>query len=563
MRLGAVNDIVGRHRGMEDEKGMAGANSRLRVTGPVPRQVWQELPAKDPTAHDLADPGWLDYIRRVGGYEDASRLYETAEGRRLLLSRWRADAATPAWESRAASLPHGIQDPLWCASPAIPSVHLHSDSPAQGERTGVAVSSGLDAGRTRLLVTAESTGDQAASGRQRSSYPSTVGIRLGKRRSIYGCEQRLAGRHPPGSVMTNRTTNRSAATSMKVSVVSPAPREVWDRLIATDQHSLPSQTRQWLDAICAVTGLRDASRLYETRDGRLLVLPLIRRGALGVSLVEASLPYGWGPGGIVAEGGRLLPDDIRAVFADLMGRRVQRVTVRPGPATASIWEQATPPAVVRRPHMAQTLDLRGGFAEVWQARFKRDTRTRVRRAERSGVVVQCDDTGRLVPVFQELYRTSVARWARREGKPLIRARWRAARQEPNRKLRTVSAAMGDSCRVYVASVDGRPAAAIVVLFGAAGAMYWRGAMDEELAGTSNANYLLHCTAIKDACNAGCSAYHMGDSAPGSGLALFKSRFGAEELHYASYWVERLPLTPVAEAAQAAVARTLHGWRARS
>jgi Acetyltransferase (GNAT) domain len=361
--------------------------------------------------------------------------------------------------------------------------------------------------------------------------------------------------------MTRGTATRSTAVLVGVSVASPAPREVWDRVIASDPHALPSQTPQWLAAICSVTGMEDASRLYETADGRLLVLPLLRRGVLGVPLVEASLPYGWGPGGIVAEGG-LLAEDVQTVFADLAGRRVPRVTVRPGPLVATTWEKATPPAV-RRPLMAQTLDLRAGFADVWRACFKSDTRTRVRRAERSGVVVQCDDTGRLVPVFQELYRTSVARWARRDGQPLLLARWRAARQEPDSKLRTVSAAMGTSCRVYAASVGGRPAAAIVVLFGPTSAVYWRGAMDKEVAGKSYANYLLHCTAIKDACAAGCSAYHMGDSAPGSDLARFKSRFGAEEFSYASYRVERLPVTPVTDAARGALVRTLRGWRVRS
>jgi hypothetical protein len=362
--------------------------------------------------------------------------------------------------------------------------------------------------------------------------------------------------------MMRRTATRSAAALVEASVISPASREVWDRLIASDPHALPSQTPHWLDAICSVTGMEDASRLYHTADGRQVVLPLVRRTAFGASLVEASLPYGWGPGGIVAEGG-LLAEDVRTVFADLAGRHVPRVTVRPGPAVAATWKKAVDTAVVRRPLMAQTLDVRAGFDEVWRARFKSDTRTRVRRAERSGVVVQCDDTGRLVPVFQELYRTSVARWARRDGQPLVVGRWRAARQEPDRKLRTVAAAMGTSCRVYVALVDGRPAAAIVVLFGAGAAAYWRGAMDEQVAGKSYANYLLHCTAIKDAAASGCSAYHMGDSAPGSDLARFKSRFGAEECHYASYRIERIPLTPVTETTRAAMVRMLRGPRVRS
>jgi hypothetical protein len=367
--------------------------------------------------------------------------------------------------------------------------------------------------------------------------------------------------------MTDGTIAAEAPATAGASVVSPAPRQLWERLVASDPRSVPSQTPRWLDAICSVAGLEDASRLYETADGRRLVLPLVRRRVLGVPLVEASLPYGWGPGGLVAEGGSLLPEDVRTVLVDLAARRVPRVTTRPSPATATIWEQAwrtaAPAAGARRPHMAQSLDLRAGFDEVWRVRFKGDARNRIRRAERMGVVVECDDTGRLVPVFQELYRMSVARWARRDGQPVLLARWRAAHREPDSKLRTVSAAMGTSFRVYLASLDGRPAAAIVVLLGATGTTYWRGAMDEEVAGKAYANYLLHCTAIRDAAAAGCSVYYMGDSAPGSDLARFKSRFGAEESSYASYRVERLPLGPVTEAGRGAVAAALRRGRVRS
>ncbi len=353
---------------------------------------------------------------------------------------------------------------------------------------------------------------------------------------------------------------RSPATC----VHCPAPREAWDRLVASDPRSLPSQTPRWLDAVCAVAGLEDASRLYETADGRLLVLPLVRRRLLGLALAEASLPHGWGPGGLVADGGLVLPEDVRAVFADLRDHRAPRVTLRPSPATGRVWDAAVPATVVRRPHMAQTLDLgAAGFGEVWRTRFKPDTRNRVRRAERAGVLVERDDTGRLVPIFQELYQRSVTRWARRDGQPLAVARWRAARREPGGKLPTVAAALGASCRLYVASVKGRPAAAIVVLLGTASASYWRGAMDEQVTGRTYANYLLHRTAIEDGCAAGYRAYHMGDSAPGSQLALFKSRFGAEECHYASYQLERLPLAAVTDAARGAVGRALRRRRGRS
>lgn len=123
---------------------------------------------------------------------------------------------------------------------------------------------------------------------------------------------------------------------------------------------------------------------------------------------------------------------------------------------------------------------------------------------------------------------------------VVRA-WAAGR-EPRRKLATVATAHGVDCRLYTAWVDGEPAAAIVVLWGGTTAAYWRGAMDERLAGPSYANYLLHRTAIQEAADAGLGAYHMGDSAPDSSLAHFKSRFGARELPYCSYGLERRPLT---------------------
>jgi lipid II:glycine glycyltransferase (peptidoglycan interpeptide bridge formation enzyme) len=280
-----------------------------------------------------------------------------------------------------------------------------------------------------------------------------------------------------------------------------------------------------------------------------------------VSMV-ASLPPGWGPAGLLGEGGVVLPDDVRMVFADLGRQGALRASLRPDPSTAATWDEARPPWAVRQPRSAHSLSLDGGFDEVWRNRFRSDTRNRVRRAERAGVTVEHDDTGRLAPVFHDLYAKSVERWARRDGQPLAFARWRASRREPARKLQTVAAVLGVRCRIYTAFLDARAAAAIVVLFGTATAMYWRGAMDDQSAGRVYASYLLHRTAIEDAAAAGCTAYNMGDSAPGSPLALFKSRFGAVEQRYASYRLERLPITPVTDYARRRAARVLQRRRGR-
>jgi hypothetical protein len=324
-------------------------------------------------------------------------------------------------------------------------------------------------------------------------------------------------------------------------LATPAPTDVWDDVVASAPNALPSQSPTWMRCLCAVDRYRDASRIYHAADGRRLVLPLARRRAPTPALAaRAGLPMGWGPGGLLGELGIVEPEDVRMVVADLTRQPALRIQIRPDPATAAIWEAEMPADVPREPRMSQTVALDGGFDTVWRSAFRKDARNRVRRAERAGVVVERDDTGRLVPVFQELYAKSVDRWARRDGIPLMLARTLAARREPDRKLSTVAALLGPRCRIYAAFLDGRPIAAIVVLLASRTAAYWRGAMDEDVAGRTHANYLLQRTAIQDAAAAGCAVYHMGDSAPGSSLALFKSRFGAAEQHYAVYHLGRGP-----------------------
>ena len=76
-----------------------------------------------------------------------------------------------------------------------------------------------------------------------------------------------------------------------LSVVSPAPREVWRELLESDPNALITQTPDWLDCICDLGDYEDASRLYHGGDGRKLVLPLVRRRGLPRKLtVSASLP---------------------------------------------------------------------------------------------------------------------------------------------------------------------------------------------------------------------------------------------------------------------------------
>ena len=76
------------------------------------------------------------------------------------------------------------------------------------------------------------------------------------------------------------STTRDAATGVgraPPTVVSPAPRSAWRELVAADPQAMPTQSPEWLDALCADGRYVDASRLYRTADGGSALLPLARR----------------------------------------------------------------------------------------------------------------------------------------------------------------------------------------------------------------------------------------------------------------------------------------------
>lgn len=324
-------------------------------------------------------------------------------------------------------------------------------------------------------------------------------------------------------------------------VVSPAPRDLWQRLMIEDHESLPYQSPAWLDSICALGKFEDASRSYQFADGYQYVLPMVRqRHRPAMLAIAESMPYAWGRGGVVSSATPKV-EHLRAIFADLAALGHLRIAVRPNPRHAHIWAEAAPPDVTTVPGLAHILDLSGGFDEVWSKRFKKTTRTRVRRAERLGVVVERDTTGRLVPIFHQLLRCSFDRWARKQNEPRFLTHFRGEARDPLRKFTSIAKHLGDACRIWVAWVDGKPvASAFVLQYGNVNDA--RGAIDREALGSSGANDLIQKLAIEEACRSGCRYYHFGESGPSVSLAHYKERFGAAPYPHTEYFLEKLPLT---------------------
>lgn len=339
-------------------------------------------------------------------------------------------------------------------------------------------------------------------------------------------------------------------------VVTPAPRAVWESVLVEDPDALPTQQPAWTDAICAAGRGTDVSRLYRASNGRRVVLPMVRWRLGGPIGVEASMPTHWGFGGVVADGG-VTASDVRMVLDDLAARRIVRQGIRPNPRHGRLYAELAPARSVTIARRAHVLDLAGGVDVVWKG-FSDSRRRAVRKAERSGIEVECDATGRLLPEFFELYARSEARWAEQQHEPARLARFRSRFRDTLAKWQQIARHLDGGCRQWVARHDGRPVASIIVLFGA-NVHYTRGAMDKELAGPLRANDLLMWQAIQAACAIDAGSFHLGESGGSASLADYKERFGARPFAYPELRLERLPITRADHAARAVVKRAI-GFR---
>jgi hypothetical protein len=341
------------------------------------------------------------------------------------------------------------------------------------------------------------------------------------------------------------------------SVVSPAPRSTWQAVFDQDAEAVPYQSPQWTDALCRSAHRRDASRLYTFDDGTQMVLPMIALPWVPAALdLAGSMPWGWGIGGMVSTS-PVGAEHIRAVVNDLTTRaRYLRLSIRPNPRAGDVWKAAMPPEARRVARLAHAIDLDGGFDAVWRNKFSSSTRKYVTRAEQAGVVVERDDQGRLVPAYYELFREATRRWAAQQHEPLLLARLRGYRRDPEQKFATIAQTLRDACKIYVAYVNGQPAAACLILsYHNANAA--RVVLDRERVGKSGAPDLMMKCAIEDACKAGCRYFHQGESGTSKGIADFKRRVGGTAYEYEEYYLERLPVTAFDHAVRTGVKKLIH------
>ena len=340
---------------------------------------------------------------------------------------------------------------------------------------------------------------------------------------------------------------------MMLSTISPAPRDEWRAIVASDPTALPEHAPEWVDALCAVGPYHDASRLYQVSDGREFVLPLVRRTGLpGLGGSLLSYPSSWGMGGLVGAG--LDADVVRAVLTDLRNTGSQRVAIRPDPLDFPVWSAAVDSSVTLVSRRAHVIDLTGGADAVW-SKMSKSARRDTRVAERAGVRIEIDRTGALLEDYYKLFLLSVDRWADKQHEPRALAQFRARRRDPLAKLEAMAEHLGKAFVVTLAYVDDQPIFGNIILLGQT-AHDTRAAMDKERIGATRAGELVRWRTIQLACDLGCTAYHLGESGASASLAQYKEKFGAEPVDYAELRLERLPYTRADRAIRSAVKRVL-------
>lgn len=325
-------------------------------------------------------------------------------------------------------------------------------------------------------------------------------------------------------------------------VTTPAPREAWRQVLASDPNALIFHTPEWADALCATGQYEDASRLYEMPGGRKLLLPMVQQKIISSDVtIRASMPDGWGLGGLVSTA-PLQQGEIDLVVRDLVRTTGLQTVIRPNPLLAGTWETGITQVLPTSRRASHILDLEGGFSHVWEKKFKGTARTAIRKSERAGLEIEVDVSGKLIPTYYDIYLNWTERRSRERHIPTWLAHWTAKRREPLQKFALAAQAMKEACQVWVVKLNGEPIAASILLTYKENAFFWRNASIRELATSVRANDLLQGRMIEQACLAGCRYYHMGESGGVESLKQFKSRFGAVETPYSVYSLERLPVT---------------------
>lgn len=280
-------------------------------------------------------------------------------------------------------------------------------------------------------------------------------------------------------------------------------------------------SRAWIEALLAAfPGWRDASCRVRLPDGREALLPLLQTDRVGPWRWLEAMPFAFF-GGPLVEAGDLSGADLACILGQV-GRGAGWLAVNLDPLDPL----ARPGAIMAGETRLTThlLALEGDFEAVWRG-FSKTARYDIRRAERQGVSAR---RGRGPQDFRACFaltQKAAARWGL-AGPPHPAPLYQALATLPEERI-----------SLWLAEFEGQVIGGLLNVHYAPGrTLHWASALDTDHA-PLNPTKLLQREAIREACERGSAAYHMGpsvgfDGAPLDGVRQAKEALGARPHEYA-------------------------------
>ena len=293
-------------------------------------------------------------------------------------------------------------------------------------------------------------------------------------------------------------------------VISPVSESDWAQQLREVNAYSFFQTPMWCRALSRFEPrFRDCSTLFRL-DRTTVLLPLVAvRKAPCLETLE-SMPWGT-YGGWVAARGLTEQEERRCLRALLSVRRPQISLVSwPGTVVSCKPDRALDLHTHR-------LDLSAGFEAVWEHRYASRHRTKIRKAQQSGLEATIDNSAEGVQAYKRLFRESMTRW---QGNLAF---------DPDFLDQWIDAPW-DQVSLWLCVRHGETLAGALIFYSPTEAHYWSGAFDMRFSEFHPNNFLLSRT-IEDAVERGCRTYNLASSAGLRGVIQFKEQFGPDLVPY--------------------------------
>ena len=299
--------------------------------------------------------------------------------------------------------------------------------------------------------------------------------------------------------------------TLDVRAATDADRGRWDAYGAAHADGTPYHRWAWTEVMRGALG-HEPAYLLAAREGKVVgVLPLVLVGHPLFGRRAVSMPF-VSYGGVLADDGDAAWSLYEAASALAAERRAKVLELRN--------RRALPREVPTDDFKVLGILAVGADPEAVFARVRKQTRTSVRKAEKSGVAVESG------PDFLDDFYDVYARNLRDLGTPVLGKPF----------FRAVRDAFGPDVLFYRARYEGKVIGAkMMFLHGDRRYFAWAAARREARA--VEPATLLQWRAIQDACLAGATQVDLGRSNRDSGHADFKRHFGAELVPL--YWQYRL------------------------